>query len=428
VAARSFLRSVLGGCVLLVALVAPPSPPASAATTDDLYEKFAPAVVQVRIENQASGSKAAIGSGFYVGDGSLVVTNYHVIAELVHHPGKYAAVVVVDEDTTVGLELRNIDVVHDLAVLGVAEPSAATLALTAEPPRKGTRLYSLGNPHDLGTSIVEGTYNGLLENSFYERMHFTGAINSGMSGGPVVDELGRVVGVNVATGGNALGFLVPAAYAVELVTATRADGYESPESFNSLLRSQLLANQEVLTRALVDDNFEALELGDFDVPGRPAPFFKCWGDEDTSEEVRFETVVHTCSTQDDIYIARGLSAGSVEIRHSWMHTDELNRFQFYSLLESRFAKSWSEPRDRDLVTSYACDAGFVEQGGADWKMVLCLRGYKKLEGLYDAVVLVASLAANDSALQTRVQMSGLSFENAGALARRFVESIRWRRR
>ena len=41
-------------------------------------------------------------------------------------------------------------------------------------------------------------YNGLVERSYNERIHFTGALNPGMSGGPAVTADGRVVGINVS--------------------------------------------------------------------------------------------------------------------------------------------------------------------------------------------------------------------------------------
>ena len=49
----------------------------------------------------------------------------------------------------------------------------------------------MGNPLDLGFTIVEGTYNGFVEKSYNPRMHFTGAINPGMSGGPAVTRPAR---------------------------------------------------------------------------------------------------------------------------------------------------------------------------------------------------------------------------------------------
>lgn len=76
-------------------------------------------------------------------------------------------------------------------------------------PTQGSTIYSLGNPHDLGMIVVPGTYNGLKQNSLYQKIHFTGSVNSGMSGGPLVNEGGEAMGVNVATAGNQLGFLVP---------------------------------------------------------------------------------------------------------------------------------------------------------------------------------------------------------------------------
>src|SRR5205807_1245578 len=79
----------------------------------------------------------------------------------------------------------------------------------ADLPR-GERLYSLGHPLGIGFTIVEGTYNGPVERSYSPRIHFTGALNPGMSGGPAVDGDGRVVGVNVSKqfGGDLVSFLV----------------------------------------------------------------------------------------------------------------------------------------------------------------------------------------------------------------------------
>ncbi len=46
--------------------------------------------------------------------------------------------------------------------------------------------------------MTEGTYNGLVQRSFYPRIFFGGALNPGMSGGPALDDAGQVVGVNVS--------------------------------------------------------------------------------------------------------------------------------------------------------------------------------------------------------------------------------------
>ncbi|MFY0577534.1 trypsin-like peptidase domain-containing protein [Cystobacter fuscus] len=120
----------------------------------------------------------------------------------------------------------DVDVVHDLAVIQQDAPVKDWFELAATEPPQGARLYAMGNPHDLGTTIVEGTYNGLVQDALYDKVHFSGAINPGMSGGPTVTSEGRVVGVNVATLGNQLGFLVPVVHARALVERARGNRAE----------------------------------------------------------------------------------------------------------------------------------------------------------------------------------------------------------
>ena len=55
---------------------------------------------------------------------------------------------------------------------------------------QGERIYSLGNPLDVGFAVIEGTYNGLVERSFYPTIFFAGSLNPGVSGGPTLDQQG----------------------------------------------------------------------------------------------------------------------------------------------------------------------------------------------------------------------------------------------
>ena len=121
---------------------------------------------------------------------------------MIDRPENYRVELIVNDDDTRDLELMAVDVVHDLAVLRLDQPWSGYLRLARQRPVMGEQLFSFGNPHDLGLTIVQGTFNGLLEKSLYEKIHFTGAINPGMSGGPTLNRFGEVVGVNVSTAGN----------------------------------------------------------------------------------------------------------------------------------------------------------------------------------------------------------------------------------
>ena len=76
-------------CALLSVLLLFSSAQGRADSAEQLFARFEPALLQVRVLEQASGAKAAIGTGFVLEEPALVVTNYHVVSEAVLSPEKY---------------------------------------------------------------------------------------------------------------------------------------------------------------------------------------------------------------------------------------------------------------------------------------------------------------------------------------------------
>jgi S1-C subfamily serine protease len=150
----------------------------------------------------------------------------------VNKPKNYRAEWVEHEGAAHPLRILDIDVIHDLAVVTADIPSPHFFALAKKPPPQGTRLFAFGNPYDIGISIVEGTYNGFMQDTLFPKIHFTGAINAGMSGGLAITASGLVVGINVQSGGNSIGFLVPVDIAAALLERTMAPSY-SPRRTSS---------------------------------------------------------------------------------------------------------------------------------------------------------------------------------------------------
>ncbi len=389
----------------------------------EVYRRFAPRVVKIQSVEKSSGAKSAIGSGFFVSPEGHIVTNYHVISELVNLPDRYRVEVIDGSDSTRAVEVLAIDVVHDLAVLKVSGANDPWFELAPVAVDRGTRLYSMGHPHDLGLSIVEGTYNGLLEHTLYPKIHFTGSINPGMSGGPAVTATGAVVGVNVSTAGEGISFLVPVDRVIALVAEARRPDYHRPDSLLATVAQQMLSYQDLYLAKLFADSTPTIVLGGYRVPTRPAAFFKCWGDASHGSTRPYEMITHQCSTDDYIFISGDQWSGVLELKHTVLSTDELNRFRFYSLLTGEFTREGLSYQGRDVVTPQRCAVGNVRQGSLTLKTVFCTRRYRRLPGLYDAFFKAATLGDPHRGLITTLTLSGVTFENARRVIERYLASI-----
>lgn len=395
--------------------------------TPAVFRNFGERVVKIEISETGSAAKASLGSGFYVSAEGDVITNYHVVSQMVMTPGRYGARIISSAGDTLGVQLLAIDVVHDLALVRSSAPPRAWFTLHPVAMEQGDRLFSLGHPRDLGLSIVEGTYNGLLRHTLYPKIHFTGSLNPGMSGGPTLSASGDVVGVNVSTEGNQVSFLVPADQALALLERSRRPGFQPADSFLVEAGRQILAYQATYLDRVFRAPVPTVTIGRFTLPTEPAPFFKCWADADRSPEQPYETVSHQCSTDDYVYLSEDQASGMVELTHRVLSSSRLNRFRFFALYNDQFSGSdsplWG---DEDDVTSYKCVTRNVRRGGARiLRTAFCARRYRRMTGLYDVVVRAAALAGRNQGLVTTLTLAGVSYENAERVARRFLESISW---
>ena len=187
-----------------------------------VYEQARSQLVQIRTVLKGRASQTSVGSGFVVTREGHIVTNFHVVAEAALKPERHDLVYVTADGREAPLVILQLDTLHDLALLKAADaPTAAGApprgfdALAFRPVARalsqGERIFSLGNPLDVGFAVTEGTYNGLVKRSFYPQIFFGGALSGGMSGGPALDDQGQVIGINVArrVDGEQVSFLVP---------------------------------------------------------------------------------------------------------------------------------------------------------------------------------------------------------------------------
>jgi serine protease Do len=399
--------------------------------TSTVFARYSDRVHKIQLIETGSNAKSTIGTGFFVSADGLMMTNYHVIADWIHEPEDYRVEVVDQEGEAHVAQVIAVDVVHDLAILRTDRKPPRHFDLGPVPLRQGARLYSLGHPSDLGLSIVEGTYNGNLKHTLYPKIHFTGSINSGMSGGPAITADGRVAGVNVSTMGQQRSFLVPESEATALLARVQASGFKPATDLIADIAAQLRAYQEVYLKDLLTGETKTVEFGAFRVITEPAPIFRCWGgseksDDRDGEEPMYLELWHRCATDDDVYIASDQSSGIIDVSHVALASTRLNRVRFAALYAQYFGQDNTPSGDEKHVTVWKCKTRNVETATVPARSVLCLRGLKRMPGLYDAVLKVAVLGKSDAGLISTLTLSGASFENIQRLSTQFMERIGWR--
>jgi len=178
-----------------------------------------------------------VGSGFIISADGYIVTNDHVAGgassiTVAFSDGKTFDAKLVGSDFASDLALLKIDASYDLPYLKFSE---------AGPPIVGEWSIAMGNPFGLfeasAPSVTVGVVSAndrdlqLQEGRIYRDMIQTdAAINRGNSGGPLLNALGEVIGVNTAiitegAGGSVgIGFAVPAHKAIRILNEIKETG------------------------------------------------------------------------------------------------------------------------------------------------------------------------------------------------------------
>lgn len=181
--------------------------------------------------NEAPERPNGVGSGFIVSSDGYIMTNNHVVGDA----DKIEAVVEVDGVSRTYLaKVIGTDPLTDVALIKVdaTDLPRATLGDSSK-LKVGDIVLAAGAPMELNRSVTQGIVSALGRSGMgivssgrtagYEDFIQTDAsINPGNSGGPLVDGLGRVVGINTAilsrSGMNAgIGFAIPVNMALHIV-------------------------------------------------------------------------------------------------------------------------------------------------------------------------------------------------------------------
>lgn len=392
----------------------------------DYYEL----IYQVRVVARNAGSKSSIGSGFQVSPDGLIVTNYHVVSLAVNSPETHRIEYLEQSGESGELTLLDFDVVNDLAVLRHPAPRDRHFTIDSSKVGRGDMIYALGNPHDLGITLKTGAFNGMVEHSYNPQILFSGSLNPGMSGGPGLLANGAVVGVNVATAGSDLSFLVPAE---QLQTLIHAQREVQPEEYQKEIAEQVRAWQEQRYEDLLDRDWQRVEFGDWPALDEIRYDMQCWGrSNEDDDELTVVDISKGCDSGNRLFLGDNFGTGHIHYSFGQSRALELSALRFhYTSSNSMYPDNSG---DDTKLTGFECQSDFVNVSGAesaDGKVPdgsvttsLCTRGYIEMPGLFD-VLLLATLNEDTESYTAHFALAGVPQELAMQFMQKFFASLGW---
>lgn len=234
-------------------------------SNEDIVDKVLPSVVGIEStfsSQNYGGSSGFFGFGFGFGGGSpsaqtfsctgtgviitengYIVTNAHVIYDSEYGGEKAESVsVILEDERTCDAEIIGYDRDCDLAVLKINETGLTAAEFgNSDELRLGESVIAIGNPlgFELMDTVTGGMISGLNRNITINDKPMTliqtdAAINSGNSGGPLINKYGQVIGINSSKMSaysmseasiEGIGFAIPSNEAASIIDDIMEYGY-----------------------------------------------------------------------------------------------------------------------------------------------------------------------------------------------------------
>ena len=208
-------------------------------STVDISKKVGPAVVGITSQIQSGMSifgttttSEGSGSGIIIGSDGYIVTNNHVI------DGATKVTVTLNTGSVYDAKIIGKDEKTDLAVIKIESDETLSVAELGDSTKLevGEKAVAIGNP--LGMEFFGSTTQGIIsavnrtitvENRTMNVIQTDAAINSGNSGGALVNAYGKVIGINAvkisSSSVEGMGFAIPISEAMPVISDLMQYGY-----------------------------------------------------------------------------------------------------------------------------------------------------------------------------------------------------------
>ncbi|MBR3152302.1 MAG: trypsin-like peptidase domain-containing protein [Clostridia bacterium] len=207
-------------------------------TAISVAKKVLPSVVGIEVQfsvttnspfslYQSSGTSKAGGSGVIITEDGYILTNNHIVDTSSSSSSFYTLssaekvlVYLYEEDEPIEAKIVGTDSVTDLAILKIDRDDLTPAELgDSDSIKIGEFAMAIGNPLNMPYTVTSGIISGLnreitdSDGTSYKLVQTDAAINSGNSGGALVNADGKVIGINTlklyGTGIEGMGFAIP---------------------------------------------------------------------------------------------------------------------------------------------------------------------------------------------------------------------------
>ena len=197
----------------------------------EIYKKVIPSVVSISVQ---SGRTSSSGTGIIITEDGYILTNYHVVSSA------QAITVLLNSGEEYEAEMVGGDETSDLAVLKTdAQGLTAAEFGDSDGAEVGDTVLAIGDPLgiELRGTMTDGIICGINRDVTVGTRTMTliqtnAALNSGNSGGPLINLQGQVIGINTMkissenySGVEGIGFAIPTSSAQPIVDELIASGY-----------------------------------------------------------------------------------------------------------------------------------------------------------------------------------------------------------
>jgi S1-C subfamily serine protease len=155
-----------------------------ALTPAEIAHRSLPSVVRIQTD-------LARGTGFIIGADGRIATNLHVV-----EGARRVRVTLADEREFDQVTVSALDAGHDLVVLRIPATALPALRFYDGALEVGQPIVAIGHPVGMENTVSDGLVSGMRRvTADLELIQMTAPISPGSSGGPVLDDRGRVIGV-----------------------------------------------------------------------------------------------------------------------------------------------------------------------------------------------------------------------------------------